>query len=769
MTTHGYFRRENGASVFVLTQPDTPRPWQHYLINETMLVQLDQYASGTCRYWDEKGNDVSVISAPMRRTLVVREPAGRVWSPAIYPGGDAPPGYRCEYAPAYWRASGQRRGVFVSWQIAVPVAGDFEMWRVEIANRGRQAATRDLFFYVPVSLMGFSYRHLYRFYSESNRCFLQGHFEPDLNAVWIANHVPGLPHALYSAYLACDAAPQSYDTFREEFTGPSDSVLDAKAIRAGCCGNSLVYTGETCLALHFRIALAPGAAQTLRLLLGVTSGRDHLAGLCRRHLAADAFDAALREVEARRGAEIARVRIATAVPAVDSLADTWAKCQNRLGVLHRKGFRDVLQDSSGMTLYDPDRARAGMEEAIAVQKADGRGIRAWKPYVDAEHYSDGQYWMPLAVAAWLRETGDFAWLGKPLPYLDGPAEPIWTHLLKGVTHLFHDRSERGLCRIRFADWNDALDGVGRQGRGDSTMVTMSLVCALRDLQAMATASGRALPYETRAWIEELAAALEKHAWTGEYYLRGYRDDGQPYGAPANREGRIYLNAQTWAILSGVAPRARWRALMDVTEKYLETPYGLKLVWPSYTHFDPLMGRISATLPGVYENGGTYNHAAAFYLHAALEAGEPERAWRHLRVMLPDSEANPSDRTGVEPFVLTNCIFGAESGHRAGTSYFGWWTGTAAWVLRLLHNGFTGLVPEFDGLHVRPEWIPPSLGLRAVDRTFRGTRYRVSIDPNQKDELRVDGRPADRGQPLPIRPGAAVRGTLKAPRTTGEKT
>ena len=298
--------------------------------------------------------------------------------------------------------------------------------------------------------------------------------------------------------------------------------------------------------------------------------------------------------------------------------------------------------------------------------------------------------------------------------------------------------------------------VGREGRGDSTMVTMSLICALREMQAMAGLTGRTLPYDTTAWIDSLKAALERHAWTGEYYIRGYRDDGKPYGHPECAEGKIYLNPQAWAILSECAPRDRWIKLMDVTERYLETPHGLKLVWPSYTKFDPCMGRISATMPGVYENGGTYNHAAAFYIAAVLYAGETARAWHHLEVIVPDSVANPSDRTGAEPYVLTNCIFGEEAGARAGTSYFGWYTGTAAWALRLIHNGFSGLAPDFDGLHVRPAQIPRASGRKQVERLFRGTRYRMSVQLGQPRALLVDGQSASLDRPLPARPGSKVQ-------------
>lgn len=405
-----------------------------------------------------------------------------------------------------------------------------------------------------------------------------------------------------------------------------------------------------------------------------------------------------------------------------------------------------------MSLYDPERARKGLEETFSEQRADGSGIRAWKPFRDDMPYSDGPYWLTLATTTWLRETGELNFLDCRLPFMDGPEATVWEHMLRGVGYLYEDRNERGLCRIRFADWNDGLDSVGRQGKGDSTMVTMSLVLALRELDRLASAAGRTLPMDIQAMISELIKALEIHTWTGEYYIRGFRDDGRPYGSPENDGGSLYLNPQTWAILAETAPRERWNGLIERVMRELARPDGIRLFRPPYKQYDPLIGRVSATLPGVYENGASYNHAAAFFLHALLHAGNVEAAWNQLAIMLPDSSANPSDRSGAEPFVLTNCILGEQAERRAGTAYSGWWTGTAAWVLRLIHNGFSGLAPEYDGMHVRPERVPPQMQPHRYSRRFRGTRIEVRYHRGDTPAALLNGVPLPPETPLPLEPG-----------------
>ncbi len=749
MTESGHFLPGDDARTFEQTNPRTVRPWQLYLINEHQLTQIDTFASGICRYWDDDGKDCLVLDAPYR-VVALREPDGAIWSPAITPSRTLPDDWSIRFNPAWWRAHGTRNGCEVSWRIAVPVDEAVELWTLTVRNTSGQPMTRDAFVYAPFALGGYCI-NLYRFYTY-NTCFVRGHQTLDGRALWIENRVPNLPHNRFNGFMAADTVPDSFDTAREVFLGPSNSVFAADAFANGRCSDSLAYMGETCAAMHFPIDLEPGAERVVHLIVGATTGPDHIAGLSRRFLSPGGVDQAVADVNAARSRERAVSYLVSEHPGLDALAGSWGKCQNRLGVLHRKGFRDVLQDSSGMTVYDVQRAREGLEEVLAQQRADGSGIRAWKPFRDDMPYSDGPYWLTLAITTWLRETGDLEFLDGTLPFMDGSPTSVWEHMLRGVQYLYGDRNARGLCRIRFADWNDGLDGVGRKGEGDSTMVTMSLALALRELRCLSGVTGRDLPFDEKAMIATLIEALETQAWTGDYYIRGYRDDGSPYGAPQNACGSLYLNPQVWAILAETAPRERWPGLIDVVMRELAKPDGVRLFRPAYTEYDPLIGRVSGTLPGVYENGASYNHAAAFFLHALLHAGRADLAWEQLDIMLPDSGANPSDRSGAEPYVLTNCILGEQAQRRAGTAYGGWWTGTAAWVLRLIHNGFSGLDPDYDGMHVRPERVPAAMRPKRYHRLYRGTRIVVNYRPGSEAAAHLDGEPLDLQHPLPHRPG-----------------
>lgn len=759
MTRYGHFIPKDPDHTFVLTDHRTPRPWQLYLLNERQMIHIDQFGHGYARYWNEKGQDVGIlpeVAPPATRMIAIRDGSKQkpvVWSPAVFPSTQAPDDYQVIFNPAYWQASGKRDGVRASWRVFVPAEEPMEIWSVRLSNETRKPVKRDVFAYVQLALNGYCLA-FYRFYA-SNTMYIQGHDIPELNAVWVNNGTPMLPHPRYNAYLACNQPFTSFDTSPASFLGQPGTIFAARALAEGSCGNVHAYEGQTCLAMQVPVTLKPGETRTLHFLHATTSGPDHIRASVDRFLKDDVIESELERARAARRKEREASTVLSGSPSLDALANVWAKVQNRLAVLFRKGFRDVLQDSAGMSTYDQARAREGIAEVFSVQRNDGAGIRCWKPIWDKLEYSDGPYWLTLMTAEYLRETADFAFLKEELPFMDGPPATVWEHMNRGLDYLFKDRNARGLVRIRFADWNDGLDGPGKGGEGDSTMVTMSLVGALRELKTLAQVTGLKPNYDIDERIRVLCEALEQKTWSGDYYIRGYCDDGQPYGSPADAYGKIYINPQSWAILCDVAPRERWDSLIEVTTKYLNHPYGFRLFYPSYPKYDPRIGRCSGELPGIFENGAVYNHGFAFFLHAMWKAGQYQQVWDHFKKLIPDSKANPSDRSSAEPYVLTNCIFTEEAGHRNGTCRSGWWTGTAAWSLRLIHNGLTGLAPEFDGLHVHPERIVAAIKLKRVNRLFRGTRYEVTYRKGSQAGVVVDGTPHDVSRPLPLKAGGTV--------------
>ena len=231
------------------------------------------------------------------------------------------------------------------------------------------------------------------------------------------------------------------------------------------------------------------------------------------------------------------------------------------------------------------------------------------------------------------------------------------------------------------------------------------------------------------------------------YLRAYDDDGRPLGSHTNQEGTLFLNAQTWAVLSGIAVGDRGRRALAYAEAQLQSDLGIRCLQNPYTHFDPAIGLISRKTPGIQENGGVYLHASAFKLVADAMLGRSAAVERGIADMLPfDRDA--------EPYVFSNCYFAIEDSYRYGTAGQSWGTGAAGWFYVALLNHVFGLKPEMDGLRIDP-CLPPSWKTCAVTRPFRGALYHITFEQKDIDgrlrEIKVDGRQWQEPV-LPVQPG-----------------
>ncbi|MEI7591276.1 MAG: cellobiose phosphorylase, partial [Deltaproteobacteria bacterium] len=304
---------------------------------------------------------------------------------------------------------------------------------------------------------------------------------------------------------------------------------------------------------------------------------------------------------------------------------------------------------------------------------------------------------------------------------------VLDHTLTGIRHLSGDLGAHGLVLAHEGDWNDSLNWMGRAGRGESVWTSMALYHSCRVMAEMAKdlLERPLLEREMNERAESIAAAIQAHGWDGEWYLAGWSDFGNPVGSRTNREGRVYLNTQTWAVLTGLATGERKELCLRAVDGILESRHGSLTLWPSYTAADENVGRVTMLLPGMYENGTPYCHGTAFKIVADIAAGRPEQALRSWKKVMPDSAEHPSRVSGCEPYAFTNQYLGPANG-RSGDSISGWITGTAGWMFRSVVEYFCGFQPHYHGFTISPclpaEW--PSVKLH---RAFRGKTYDIAIE------------------------------------------
>jgi cellobiose phosphorylase len=353
-------------------------------------------------------------------------------------------------------------------------------------------------------------------------------------------------------------------------------------------------------------------------------------------------------------------------------------------------------------------------------------------------------WPAYATLEYLAETADFGALEKPAKYLPRQGTPqrsgtILEHCLCGIERMLELRSHRGLPLIGGGDWNDGLSHVGLGGKGESVWLAMFAYGVLHKMATVLDRIGEpAKATRFRQEAASLQAAVETHGWDGDWYLAGTCDNGQPLGSHACVEGSIFLNPQTWAVISGVGSPERTRRAMAAVKERLVKPYGALLLSPAYASLDPYVGYITRYAPGLRENGGVYSHASTWAVQAFAEMGDVETAYSIYRGMTPPLRAEAdADRYQAEPYVMPGNVDGPDSPFE-GRAGWTWYTGSAGWMRRTALHWLLGVRPCLDGLTIAPN-LPQGLGPVRLVRPFRGDRFEIELRPGTGNRLFVDGR------------------------------
>jgi cellobiose phosphorylase len=412
----------------------------------------------------------------------------------------------------------------------------------------------------------------------------------------------------------------------------------------------------------------------------------------------------------------------------------WIKKQVDFCIVGKKGVRDNLQIAVALLNYRPEKAKAEILECLRHQFHDGHAVLTWYPYDDTR-YSDQPFWIVWAVCELLKETGDRSILDEPAAWQDGGEANVLEHVKAAVRRLLDDRGRNGLVRIFFADWNDALN-IPPEEEAESVMLSEQFCLALKELKALARwiGDGEYAAFCENAY-DEMKTAINRTAWDGGWYCRALAPT-ENIGSKDSRGSKIYLNAQTWAVLADIVPEERLNTVIQAVDG-MERDFGFPLNDPPYTGYDPMVGRMSGMLPGLFENGGVYCHASAFKLLMDCKLGRGDDALRTMKKIMPDSPYNPSAQSGAEPYVFTNCF----STHPKyyGRSYQSWTTGTSAWSLRCLYEGILGVKRDFDGLRIEPAF-PSEWNRAELTRHFRGADYRIVYRRTGESGIFADGKP-----------------------------
>ena len=742
MKDYAFTQEGNACEIFT---PNPPRHWYNYLWNEDRYcMQVSQTGHGKSYYLDEKANMCMLNRDGARYVYLRDEETKDVWDIGQTIVQDAPEEYSCVHAIGYSQLHAKHDGIDAAWRMFVPKKGFHEVWTITVKNTSDAEKTLSLFSAVSFYLEGFSYPRYYEMY----RC-MTTRFDKGLNGVYCESKHPFAPHKRYNGFLASTEPVYAYDGDLSVFCGTNSTITQPDASAAALFQRpEIVFSGRDCTnseaslfilggVLQHKYTLKPGEEKCLHFFFGVTESLDEARGIVRQA----SPDKECREAEEAYFEKYKTLFVRTPDERINAIMNSWVKKQVDFCIVGKKGVRDNLQIAAALLDYRQETAKEEILECLRHQFRDGHGVLTWYPYDDTR-YSDQPFWIIWAVCRLVRETGDFSILDTHAAWQDGGSASVKEHLKAAVWRLSEDRGPHGLCRLFFADWNDALN-VTTDEQAESVMLSHQFCLALRELaRLMEHAGERSYANELREMFAAMRTAINAAAWDGDWYQRALTKDGA-VGSKDSTGSTIYLNAQTWAVLGDVVPEERMEQVLCAVDG-MEHDFGFPLNLPPYTTYDPMTGRMSGMLPGLFENGGVYCHATGFKILMDCKTGRADKALATLKKIMPDSERNPSSRSGAEPYVFTNC-YSTNPGYY-GKSYQSWTTGTSAWCLMGLYEGILGVRAEYDGLLVSP-CFPSAWETAEMTRHFRGAEYHIVVEnpghiENGKPDVYVDGSPVE---------------------------
>lgn len=725
---------QNGNACVIHT-PQPPRHWYNYLWNEDRYcIQVSQLGHGRSYYLDEQAHMCMLNRDDARYVYVRDDECGEAWR--LHEGED----FSCTHAIGFSQVRACNRGIQSSWRLFVPRTGFHEVWTLKVRNTTDRVRKLSLFSAVSFHLEGFSYPRYYEMY----RCMTTG-FDSALNGVFCQSAHPFAPHKRYNGFLASSEPVFAYDGDLYRFCGTANTLTLPDASAAALFQRpEVVYGGGDCTnsqaalfilggVLQHKLTLQPGEEQELHVLFGVAESLTE----AREVVAAAQPEAELAEAERAYFEKYAALSLRTPDEKINAIMNTWVKKQADFCIVGKKGVRDNLQIGAALLDYRPEKAKEEILECLRHQFRDGHGVLTWYPYDDTR-YSDQPFWIIWAVCRLIKETGDFSLLEQSVTWQDGGEATVRAHLQAAVNRLREDKGPHGLCRLFFADWNDALN-VTTDEYAESVMLSHQFCLALGELVAlMETAGDAASAAELRQELETMKSAINREAWDGQWYVRALTKDG-PVGSRESSGSHIYINAQTWGVLGDSVPPERLESVLSAVDS-MEHDFGFPLNLPPYEGYSPQVGRMSGMLPGLFENGGVYCHATGFKILMDCKTGRADKALATLKKIMPDSERNPSAQSGAEPYVFTNCY--ATHPLYYGKSYQSWTTGTSAWCLMGMYEGILGVQADYRGLRIAP-CFPSCWKEARVCRRFRGADYEIHYQnplgrENGVPTLRVDG-------------------------------
>jgi len=772
---YGYF--DNASREYVIDRVDVPASWTNYIGLKDFYGVFNHTAAGYVLYKSPEYHRITrfrpngPVDGPGHYVYLRDNDTGDFWSVSWQPVGKPKEHYSCRHGLSYSKYLCDYSGINAQQTLFAAIDDPVEIWDVRLRNDSGKKRNLSVFSYlefsfhqIPMDNQNFQMS----LYATGSR-YEDGIIEEDLYY-----EEDGFQ------FFTADFTPDGFDCCRDAFLGDYRTERNPQVVETGKCSGSFRKGGNHCGALMKTITLEPGQEQRLLFLLG--EGGLETGRTMRRKYTQQRVDRDFAETAKFWDERLKCLQVSTPSKAMNTELNIWNLYQSEINVMFSRftsfievggrvglGYRDTAQDAMMVIHADPEGCKKRIVQLLKALTYEGYGLHLFEPrWFEPEEKqqsfksptvvptpdksqivhglkdacADDALWLVSSIVQYVRETGDVGFVDTVVRYADGGEGTVYDHMKRILDFSAKQVGAHGICKGLRADWNDCLN----LGGGESAMVSFLhhwAICNFVELAKKLGRNGDAEDYET------MAAAVKKisrqELWDGQWFIRGITAKGRKIGTQADTEGRVHMESNTWAVLSGVADPEQGKLAMDAVDEYLYTPYGLMLNAPCFTVPDDDIGFVTRVYPGLKENGSIFSHPNPWAWCAEAVLGRGSRAMKFYDALCPVMQNDRIEVRKSEPY--SYCQFVSGRDHTTfGEAHHPFMTGSAGWAYYAATQYLLGVRPEFDSLTVDP-CIPADWKEFTVDRIWRGAEYRIRVtNPKGVEkgvaEIRLNGETVD---------------------------
>lgn len=755
---YGYFDNENRE--YVIERVDLSASWTNYIGVEDMCGVVNHTAGGYLFYKSPEYHRITRFRAnavPMDRPghyVYLRDHESEdYWSISWQPVGKSldEAKYTCRHGLSYSVYECDYEGIKASQTLVIPIGDAVELWDVKVQNQSDWVRELSLFSYCE-----FSFHHI----NMDNQ-----NFQMSMYAAGSSCEDGIIEHDLFYEefgyqYFTSSVSQDSFETLRDQFIGKYRTEDNPIGVEQGYLEGGFENGNNHCGAFQKKIVLQPGEEVRVVYMLG-EGGRKVGAAIREKYSRPDAMEKVYADLRTFWKKKLDKLQIQTPNEGMNTLINTWTLYQAEINVMFSRfasfievggrtglGYRDTAQDAMTIPHSNPQKCRQRLVELLRGLVSKGYGLHLFQPeWFDPDTEvkpfksptvvptpnakdmihgledtcSDDALWLVSAIVEYVKETGEFSFLDQVLSYADGGEGTVYEHMMKILDFSAEQVGESGICKGLRADWNDCLN----LGGGESAMVSFLHYWAIRNFLEAARYLNRTADVEKyEQMAEKVKQVCDTRLWDEEWFIRGVTKNGRKIGTMKDKEGKIHLESNAWAVLSGAASDEKGKKAMDSVDKYLYTPYGILLNGPSYTRPDDDIGFVTRVYPGLKENSSVFSHPNPWAWAAECVLGRGDRAMKFYDALCPYNQNDQIEIRESEPYSYCQFIVGRD--HKAfGRARHPFMTGTGGWAYFSATRYMLGVKPQFDHLQIDP-CVPADWKEFKVSREFRGAMYEITV-------------------------------------------